>query len=157
MAKRSAQKPSRDQWEKLYAHLQDYGRVYTFRDPNGASYHDLRVNECYVLDYLVEYGDRSVSDLAANLGIHKSSASRITSSLQDKGLLEAVSDPDDKRSFVLSPTKSGVARRADVRKQFVGMLGSILSEFDKSEINTAMRVVAALSRAAEERITNNSA
>ena len=149
-------RPASRQLEDFFDCLQDYGRIYTFRDPNEAGLHNLRVNECYVLDFIVGHNEIKVSALADGLGVHKSNASRITASLQDKGLIEAIADPHDKRSFILRATKQGKERHADVKSQFVGMLSSILDDFDRHEIDTAMRVLGVLTTAAQRRIVDKS-
>ena len=44
--------------------LRAYERLYQFRDPNNACLFDLRVNECYALELIVERGVLSVVDVA---------------------------------------------------------------------------------------------
>lgn len=149
-------KPARRELEQFYGHLQAYGRLFTFRDPNNACLFDLRVNECYVLDFLVENGAISVSKLADTLGVHKSNASRIATSLQEQGLIEQIADADDKRAVILQPTAQGRVRHAEIKKHFVSRLQSILSEFSRDDVQIAMKVVAELAADAEQRIVSPS-
>ena len=150
------EKPKKRQWEEFYKRLQSYGRIYTFRDPNNACLFELRVNECYVLDYIVEYGPISVTDLAEKLGVHKSNASRIANALESMDLLKITAQKNDKRAVLLSATASGTDRQAEVKKHFVGKLSKVLKNFSAADIDVAMKVIATLSEEAEGRIVDNS-
>ena len=145
-------KPGRKQLEQLNERLQAFGRLYAFRDPNNACLFGLRVNECYVLDYLVETGAVSVSNLAGILGIHKSNASRIAAALQDQGLIEQYTNTDDKRAVILKPTARGVRKQAEVKKHLVARLQKTLSGFSRDDLNVAMKVFEGLTIDAKERM-----
>ena len=138
----------------LYRALQAYGRLFQFRDPNNACLFDLRVNECYGLDFLVTEGPVSVSDLAAALGVHKSNASRIAKALQDAGLIEVVGDPSDGRSAVLRATEAGRAKQADVQTYLEARFKTALTSFPKADVEAAVRVLDALTEDAEDRLAD---
>jgi DNA-binding MarR family transcriptional regulator len=53
------------------------------------------------------YGSARASGLADTLGMDKSAVSRLAKSLGDKGLVEALVDPDDGRGVIYSLTDEG--------------------------------------------------
>ena len=138
--------------ERLYGALEAYERLYQFRDPNNACLFDLRVNECYTLELIVERGPLAVVDIATALGIHKSNASRIAQALRDKGLLAAKADADDRRSIRLNASARGVKVYREVRSYLVDRFASSLRKFSAGDIATVAEAVAVLTADAEQRM-----
>ena len=138
--------------EKLYAVLESYERLYQFRDPNNACLFDLRVNECYALELIVEREAVSVANLAAALGIHKSNASRIAQALRDKGLLTTEADTNDRRSLILRASAKGKKHYDALRSYLIERFEATLRAFSTSDIQTVADAIAVLGADAELRM-----
>jgi len=138
--------------EQLYDSLEAYERLYQFRDPNNACLFDLRVNECYVLELVVERGSLAVVEIAAALGIHKSNASRIANALRDKGFVSAETDALDRRSVRLKASAKGLKRYRALRSYLIARFAATLRGVSTAEIRTVARALVVLTGDAEERM-----
>jgi len=136
----------------LYKQLQAYARLYTFRDPNVACLFGLRVNECYVLDYIANHGPMTVSEIANVLGIHKSNASRIIMSLQAGNLVAFKNNDQDARQKLVHVSDAGVEKHEEVQSYFVARLEKALRQFTSKDVKTATQFLAALTDDAASRI-----
>lgn len=143
---------AKKRFQDLFVELQNYARLYTFRDPNVACLFGLRVNECYVLDYLAQNGPLSVTQLAEVLGIHKSNVSRILSALEQEQLASLTDNPSDRRTKAAELTKQGFRKHAEIQAYFVERLANTLQHFSSTEIATVQAAFAALTEDAASRI-----
>lgn len=143
---------AKKRYHDLYAELQGFARLYTFRDPNVACLFGLRVNECYVLDYLARHGPLSVTDLAQALGIHKSNVSRILAALETEALTQITDSPSDRRTRLAALTKSGQHKHAEIQAYFVDRLSGALKQFSAAELTTIQAAITALTIDATSRI-----
>src|SRR6187397_460011 len=89
------------------AALSDLVRVYQFRDRDRICCHDVSVTQCYALEALVRRGPSGLNDLATELFLDKSTASRVVSTLERKGYLTRVPHREDRRAVVLEVTRTG--------------------------------------------------
>ena len=149
---RAAKAPRRHAVEQLYDALEAYERLYQFRDPNNACLFDLRVNECYVLELVVERKSLTVVDVASALGIHKSNASRIAQALRDKGLLAVQTDANDRRSIRLKASAKGLKHYRALRSYLVQRFEATLRKFTTGDIATVANAVVVLTADAEQRM-----
>ena len=69
----------------FYDALSDLVRVYQFRDRDRICCYDISVSQCYALEALVRRGGMTLNDLAAQLYLDKSTASRVVDALERKG------------------------------------------------------------------------
>lgn len=67
----------------------------------------LSLPECRVIGITASYGSVSFKQVAADAHLEKSYASRVVSSLVDRGLIEKLANPADSRSVLLQLTESG--------------------------------------------------
>ena len=67
----------------------------------------LSVSETFALGELVEAGALSQQDLAARLGLEKSTVSRLAAGMQERGWLSRERDTDDRRLYRLQLTEQG--------------------------------------------------
>ncbi len=140
--------------EKLYDVLQAYERLYQFRDPNNACLFDLRVNECYVLQLIVEQGPLSVAEIAAALGIHKSNASRIAHALGEKNYTKSATDKDDKRSVLWDATATGKKKMLSIKKYLVDRFSATLHGYRVSELAKLSEALERLAADAQSRMSD---
>jgi DNA-binding MarR family transcriptional regulator len=80
----------------------------------------LSVSETFALGELVDAGALSQQELAARLGLEKSTVSRLAAGLQDRGWLSRERDADDRRLYRLRLTDEG--------KHVAARVGAELSE-----------------------------
>lgn len=94
-----------------------------------------------ILEELSKHGSRTVGELAEALGIRHSSVSQTRRSLEEAGLLDSESDPDDtrRRQLSLSPEGRRLVRRLEPLWE---VLNAISVELDRE----AGGVVAALDK-----------
>jgi DNA-binding MarR family transcriptional regulator len=90
------------------------------------------------------------SELAEQLGVHKSTASRAVSTLDSLGLVQRVPDPDDGRAQRLVPEPEAQAKVDAYRQKSHVRLSSILSDWTPDEVTTFARSLARLNDAAEQ-------
>jgi DNA-binding MarR family transcriptional regulator len=135
----------------FYEALQALLRVYQFRDRDRACYGDLSVHDCYALEAVERAGELGVGGLAEQLGLHKSNASRIASSLVRRGYLARARDAADGRGVRLRPTPLGRARHGAVRRRVEREQAAILRAYPARTRKAFAALLRELARAAAER------
>jgi len=94
-----------------------------------------------VLHTVVRAGPIRLSELAAEEGINPTMLSRVVGDLTDSGLLDRVSDPDDRRAALVTATGAGrqLARRMRRERTDVLMVAlSALSSADRRRLEQAL-------------------
>lgn len=136
----------------LSAALTDLIRVVQFRDRDRACCHEISVSQCYALKAVVDHGPLTVNELAGQLYLDKSTASRVANGLEDKGYLARERDPDDGRVVRLAVTASGRALCRRIEDDLAEEYARLLGDFDP-EIRVAItRIVARLGRSFAARV-----
>lgn len=135
----------------VHAALSDLVRVYQFRDRDRICCHDISVTQCYALEALIRRGPSTLGQLASELYLDKSTASRVVATLERKRYVSRSSHPDDGRSVVLKVTTAG-HRLYDVIK--LGLLDEereLLRDFEPDVRAAAAEIMARLARVAAAR------
>jgi MarR family 2-MHQ and catechol resistance regulon transcriptional repressor len=136
----------------FYEALTDLVRVYQFRDRDRICCFDVSVTQCYGLEALVRRGGLTVNDLAAELYLDKSTASRVVDALERKGYAVREHHPGDGRTVRLEATDSGRDLYRRILESILEEEKSLLAGFDP-EIRRAMtQLIARLARAAASRV-----
>jgi len=141
----------RDEATRLYAALSDLVRVYQFRDRDRICCHDISVTQCYALEALAHAGPRTLNELAADLYLDKSTASRVVSTLERKGYVVRERHPRDGRSILLDLTASGRRLHTRIERDLVEETRQLLEEFEPAVRQAAPALLSRLARAAERR------
>lgn len=89
------------------------------------------------------------SDLAESFGVHKSTISRSIGTLEKLGFVERVSDPDDGRAQLLTPTVDAARKIARIRERGHGWLAGVLAEWSTAERTAFATGLARFNDAAE--------
>lgn len=89
------------------------------------------------------------SELAENLGVHKSTASRAVAALERLGLVSRVADPDDGRAQLLVPTEGAQASVAEYRRTSHARLAAALEDWEPEEIQVFARSLTRLNEGVE--------
>jgi len=129
--------------------MTDLARVLQFRDRDRLCTMDpdITVAQCYGLKAVVDRGTSSVNQLASDLFVDKSTASRIARQLQDKGLVRKQSDSKDGRAVRLSATPEGAGASARIRGAMVQENIEVLRDFDPEVRHAMLRLASRLTRA----------
>jgi DNA-binding MarR family transcriptional regulator len=110
----------------------------------------LSLPECVTLLAIAERGELSQQDLATELRVDKSRASRIGSGLEDRGWIERVRDPANRRVYRIRLTAQGkrLARRvAAIMRERHGAVFDAMTEEERAALATGL---AGLARALRE-------
>ena len=137
--------------EALHSALNELVRVYQFRDRDRICCHDVSVTQCYAIEALVRRGPSGLNDLAAELYLEKSTASRVVAALQRKGYVTRSAHPVDGRAIVLSVTAAGRRLHDRIRKDLVNEAKGLLQDFEPEVREGAARLLLRLARAAAAR------
>lgn len=98
---------------------------------------------------VVRQGPIRLSELAAAEGINPTMLSRIIGDLTDSGLLERVSDPDDRRAALVKVTPDGGRLAERMRRERTDVLTRALDSLPDSERRQLEQALPALEQLAE--------
>jgi MarR family transcriptional regulator, 2-MHQ and catechol-resistance regulon repressor len=135
----------------LHTALSELVRVYQFRDRDRICCHDISVTQCYALEALIRRGPSGLNDLAAELYLDKSTASRVVATLERKKYVTRERHPDDGRAVVLSASPAGRRLYERIRADLVTETRQLLEDFEPEVRQGAARLILRLARAAAER------
>ena len=135
----------------VYEALSDLVRVYQFRDRDRICCHDVSVTQCYALEALIRRGPITLGEVAAELYLDKSTASRVVGTLERKRYVTRSPHPTDGRAVLLRPTAAGERLYERIRKDLVEEEKALLRDFEPRVRKAAAEIIARLARAAEAR------
>jgi MarR family 2-MHQ and catechol resistance regulon transcriptional repressor len=137
--------------EALYDALSELVRVYQFRDRDRICCYDISVTQCYALETLVRQGEKTLNDLAAQLHLDKSTASRVVDALERKGYVTRRPHPDDRRALLLEATAAGRELEGKIRDSILAEERALLAGFDPEVRQAMTQLLRQLARAAAAR------
>ena len=108
--------------------LSDFVRVVQFRDRDRACCYDVSVSQCYALKAVADADGLTVNELAAELYLEKSSASRLANGLVEAGYLKRGRDPEDGRVVRLETTPRGADLHARIEGDLVREYADLLAD-----------------------------
>src|SRR3954471_23146414 len=88
----------------LHTAVSDLVRVYQFRDRDRICCHDVSVTQCYALEAVIRRGPITLGEVAAELYLDKSTASRVVGTLERKRYVTRSPHPTDGRAVLVKPT-----------------------------------------------------
>lgn len=138
---------------ELHKALSELVRVYQFRDRNRICYYDVSVTQCYAIGALLLHGAMTLNELAAKLYLDKSTASRVIDSLEQKGYVSRLVDPDDGRARILEVTKKGKELHSRIEFDLVNEMKQLLADFDPDVRQATIRLFARLVNAVKIRFS----
>jgi DNA-binding MarR family transcriptional regulator len=131
--------------------LSDLVRVYQFRDRDRICCHDVSVTQCYALEALIRRGPITLGEVAKEMYLDKSTASRVVGTLARKRYVTRSPHPTDGRAVLLRPTAAGERLYAMIRKDLIEEEKALLREFEPKVRKAAAQIIARLARAAAAR------
>ena len=135
----------------LHEALTELVRVYQFRDRDRICCHDISVTQCYALEALLRRGPSGLNELAAELYLDKSTASRVVAALQRKKYVSRSAHPADGRAIVLIVTPAGRRLYDRIRADLIAETQGLLEDFEPEVREGAARLIRRLARAAAAR------
>ena len=135
----------------LHEALSELVRVYQFRDRDRICCHDISVTQCYALEALLRRGPSGLNELAAELYLEKSTASRVVATLERKRYVTRARHPDDGRAIVLTVTPAGRRLHDRIRAELITEAKTLLADFEPEVREGTARLIFRLARAAAAR------
>ena len=136
---------------EVYDALSELVRVYQFRDRDRICCYDVSVTQCYALEALVRRGGMTLNDLAAQLYLDKSTASRVVDALERKGYVTRLTHPEDRRAVLLDATPAGRALEGKIRDSILAEEREMLAGFAPDVRQAMAQLLRRLARATAAR------
>ena len=133
------------------AALSDLVRVYQFRDRDRICCHDISVTQCYALEALIRRGPSTLGQVAAELYLDKSTASRVVSTLERKRYVSRTAHPDDGRAVLLEATAAGQRLYERIKRTLLEEEKELLRDFEPAVRAAAAEIMSRLARVAASR------
>lgn len=111
---------------------------------------DLTFPQYRALVVLATRGPRNVSNLAGDIGVHQSTASRLAERLVDMGLVERRPGPAGRHEVLLGLTAQGTELTDRLRQRRRDELQTIVARMDAGQRQLIIRGLAAFAEAAGE-------
>jgi len=121
--------------------LTTLAKLYQFRSLEERGYAGLTVSQSYSLRDLYFNGPRSMSELAAQLGVRLSTMTGVVDQLEEKGLVERLDHPEDRRSLQVRLTPEGKKLYQSAYDAFLSHLAPLVEERSPAECD---RIIAFL-------------
>jgi MarR family 2-MHQ and catechol resistance regulon transcriptional repressor len=139
------------QARELQDALAEFIRGYQFRDRDRICCYDISPTQCYALDALLRRGLVTLNDLAAELCLEKSTASRVVATLERKGYVARTTHPRDGRAVLLTATTAGRRLIERIRGDLIEEKKRLLAEFPEEVRESAAELIQRLTAASRSR------
>ena len=90
------------------------------------------------------------TQLGPNMGMESTSLSRSLNKLEDIGVIERRTDPEDKRKSIIHLTESGLKSREIAKNVVLEFNNKVFSKCESSEINTFFNVLKKINKVIDE-------
>lgn len=107
---------------KLIAAVERLGRALRVARQHLATTHQLSVLQVQLVEHISENPSRRVGSLAEELDVTQPTISDALASLDDKGIIERESDPNDGRASIIALTESGTALATTLANELAPIL-----------------------------------
>jgi MarR family 2-MHQ and catechol resistance regulon transcriptional repressor len=149
--KTSSERTIQRQAEELHDALSEFARLYHFRDRDRICCHDVPVTQCYALEILTKRVESTLNELAGELCLEKSTASRVVTTLERKGYVVRSGHPRDGRAILLRATASGLRLYARIRTGLIEEKRRLLRDFSLEVADASAKMIRRLTTAVRER------
>jgi DNA-binding MarR family transcriptional regulator len=105
---------------------------------------DLPHDETYLICHLHAHAPCAVSELKRDLGIRRSTLSSMLDRLTERGLVRRLPHPDDRRSVLVEPTRTGRALGRRIAQALTGLEQEIERQLTPRDIQGFTAVTAAI-------------
>ena len=104
-------------------------------------------SEGHLLTYLVPYGPCPVADLVRVFGVKHSTMTSILDRLEERGLIERTTNPEDRRSLLIAVTKKGAKSASRINAMIEELEKAIATGHSKSDLAGFQKVLNAVGEA----------
>jgi len=125
----------------LYEAATAFIRVYQFRDRDQAVRHGLTVVQAYALDILLKRDGQRLTELAAELQLDKSTASRVVAGMKRHGLVEWSRPVEDRRAISIVATAQGKQRYERLRRAILRENARLLTSYAPAARRAAITIL----------------
>ena len=132
------------QAERFYRAVTQLVRTCQCRDRDQICCHGISVTQCYALDTLDVQGALTMGELAGELHLEKSTATRAIDALEEKKLVTRVCDADDRRVCRISLTAKGLALVTKIRDEAIGHFEEALAAIPRDSRDAAITAITRL-------------
>jgi DNA-binding MarR family transcriptional regulator len=126
--------------EALPQRASDLSRLFLTRTSISVSRTDIGVLRS------LDSGPRRITELAAEEGVTQPAITHLVSRLQQRGWLERVADPSDRRAVLVSLTGAGRDALGQLRAEYRALLHEEMATLDDREVDTLAGAVEILDR-----------
>jgi DNA-binding MarR family transcriptional regulator len=112
---------------------------------------DVTQAEAHVLAHLHETGEARISELHARFGHRRSTLTSVLDRLEQRGLVQRRNDPDDRRSFIVAPTRAGRTTAAAVHRTLSAIEEEALGALSAAQRERVAGALDAVAESAEKR------
>jgi len=137
---------------RSHAAVSDLVRVYQFRDRDRICCHDISVTQCYALQSLARGGAMTLTALAKDLMLDKSTTSRVAETLERKGYVRRAAHPSDARAMNIEMTAKGRKLCSCIEDELLAEEKAIMAKVDPAVRRAAIGVVRDLAGLAAARV-----
>ncbi|HEV8632303.1 MAG TPA: MarR family transcriptional regulator [Thermoanaerobaculia bacterium] len=141
----------------LHRVVADVVRMFQFRDRDRICCHDISVTQCYALEALVVRGELTLNQLAAELYLDKSTASRVVDALVGKGFAQRRPHPEDGRAVQLTVTAAGRRLYRKIDAELLAEVRGVAASFPPAVRQAMTEMLHRLLRVAGPRLTGAAA
>lgn len=110
---------------------------------------DLTPSDISVLTTIVRRGPSPIAELATIEAINPTMLSRIAGRLTQRGLIERIPDPDDRRSAKLAATAAGTRMRERIQRERAAALQAPIAALSARQRSTLEKALPVLEELAE--------
>jgi DNA-binding MarR family transcriptional regulator len=121
--------------------LDGLARLYQLQDPRRVRSCGISLSECWALEACARRAPRTVGQIAEELLLDKSSASRAVASLARKGLVRRRRHAEDGRVLQIGPTAAGTRLLEKIRESSIACVRSIVAEFSPDQRRVASEIL----------------
>lgn len=132
--------------------LSELRRILAFRDRDLICCYGVSITQSHALAVLAG-GPRSLNDVAAELYIDKSTASRSVKTLEEKGLVRRRANAEDARAIVLELTAAGRRTWQKIEECIVEEESELLRGFDAAARQTILQFIGRLTATVGKTVT----
>jgi DNA-binding MarR family transcriptional regulator len=137
--------------KRLFHALTRLVRTYQFRDRERVGYHGVTVTQVYALEIVARREPLTVGELAEELGLDKSTASRVVDAMSRAGLVQRAVHPSDGRALALSLTDSGLRTYRGIEADIVSEVARVLRAVSPGSGTDVARFIETLADAVQAR------
>ena len=109
---------------------------------------DLNQAEAHILCHLLESGDSTIADLHRAFAHKRSTLTGVLDRLVERGLVTRAPSQQDRRSFIVSLTRSGAAKAAKVHKCLEDLETKALHGAARKTVDAFHEIIESLERTA---------